>query len=115
MLERTLAAEGYDVTAAPGGGEALAAIERSVPDLLVLDVGLPDLDGFAVCRRIRGKGLARAMVRSALEHPEHQGLRRWALATRDAHGVYQAVGFEPLPSPDRWMYYAPQTDICLSL
>ena len=58
MLERTLAAEGYDVTAAPGGGEALAAIERSVPDLLVLDVGLPDLEGFAVCRRIRGKGLA---------------------------------------------------------
>ena len=48
MLERTLAAEGYDVTAAPDGGEALAAIERSVPDLLVLDVGLPDLDGFAV-------------------------------------------------------------------
>lgn len=63
----------------------------------------------------RGKGLARAMMRFALEHPEHQGLRRWVLATRDAHGVYQAVGFDPLPVPDRWMMYAPQPDICLSL
>jgi two-component system response regulator MprA len=58
MLERTLAAEGYDVAGASGGGAALVAIERSVPDLLVLDVRLPDLDGFAVCRRLRGKGLA---------------------------------------------------------
>src|SRR5881227_3975422 len=58
MLERTLAAEGYDVAAASGGGAALTAIERSVPDLLVLDVGLPGLDGLAVCRRLRGKGLA---------------------------------------------------------
>jgi two-component system response regulator MprA len=57
MLERTLAAEGYDVSVAPAGGAALAAIERSTPELLVLDVGLPDLDGFAVCRRLRAKGL----------------------------------------------------------
>jgi two-component system response regulator MprA len=58
MLERTLAADGYVVVGAGDGGEALAAVERSVPDVLVLDVGLPGLDGLAVCRRIRGKGLA---------------------------------------------------------
>src|SRR5205823_4981704 len=58
MLERTLAAEGYGVAGAGDGGSALAAVERSVPDLLVLDVGLPGLDGLAVCRRLRGKGLA---------------------------------------------------------
>src|SRR5947209_3564765 len=57
MLERTLAAEGYGVAGAGDGGAALAAVERSVPDLLVLDVGLPGLDGLAVCRRLRGKGL----------------------------------------------------------
>jgi len=62
MLERTLAAEGYDVRAAAGGGAALAEIERSAPDLLVLDVGLPDLDGLAVCRRLRGKGLALSVL-----------------------------------------------------
>jgi two-component system response regulator MprA len=58
MLERTLAAEGYDVAGVSDGGGALAAIERAAPDLLVLDLGLPGLDGFAVCRRVRDKGLA---------------------------------------------------------
>ena len=58
MLERTLRAEGYAVTAAGGGGEALAAVERSVPDLVILDVAMPGLDGLSVCRRLRGKGLA---------------------------------------------------------
>src|SRR5437016_2171447 len=57
MLERTLSADGYDVTAASGGGEALAAVERSVPDLVILDVAMPGVDGLAVCRRLRGKGL----------------------------------------------------------
>ena len=51
----------------------------------------------------RGRGLGRAMVRFALAHPEHQGLRRWLLATRSAHGVYQACGFEALDEPERWM------------
>jgi two-component system response regulator MprA len=58
MLERTLAAEGYEVTPASDGGAALAAIERFVPDLVVLDVAMPGLDGLSVCRRIRAKGLA---------------------------------------------------------
>ncbi len=58
MLERTLAAEGYGVSTAPDGGTALASIEQAMPDLVVLDVGLPDLDGLAVCRRLRGQGLA---------------------------------------------------------
>ena len=58
MLDRTLAAEGYAVEVAADGGAALAAVERSVPDLVVLDVGLPGLDGIAVCRRLRAKGLA---------------------------------------------------------
>jgi two-component system, OmpR family, response regulator MprA len=57
MLERTLAAEGYAVRTAADGGGALAAVERSVPDLIVLDVGMPGVDGLAVARRLRGKGL----------------------------------------------------------
>ena len=57
MLERTLAAEGYDVSAAPDGGAALAQVERSLPDVIVLDVAMPGLDGLAVTRRLRAKGL----------------------------------------------------------
>jgi two-component system response regulator MprA len=56
MLERSLLAEGFAVQAVADGGAALAAIERSAPDLVVLDVGLPGMDGLAVCRRLRDKG-----------------------------------------------------------
>jgi two-component system response regulator MprA len=58
MLSRTLTAEGYVVELASDGGAALVALERQLPDLVVLDVGLPGLDGIAVARRTRGKGIA---------------------------------------------------------
>ena len=58
MLERTFAAEGYQVETAVDGGTALVAVERSVPDLLVLDVAMPGLDGLAVCHRLRRAGFA---------------------------------------------------------
>jgi two-component system, OmpR family, response regulator MprA len=57
MLARSLKAEGFEVTVAADGGAALLAAERSAPDLIVLDVGLPGVDGISVCRRLRGKGL----------------------------------------------------------
>ncbi len=58
MLGRTLAAEGFEVTLAPDGGAALVAAQRCAPDVIVLDVAMPGLDGLAVCRRLREKGLA---------------------------------------------------------
>jgi two-component system, OmpR family, response regulator MprA len=58
MLERTLAAEGYAVATAADGGAALAQVERSLPDVIVLDVAMPGLDGLSVTRRLRAKGLA---------------------------------------------------------
>ncbi|MGH8824510.1 MAG: GNAT family N-acetyltransferase [Jiangellaceae bacterium] len=51
----------------------------------------------------RGRGLSRFLVRTLLEHPELITLRRWMLATADAHGVYEALGFTALDDPDRWM------------
>jgi two-component system response regulator MprA len=56
MLERTLAAEGYEVSVAADGGAALAEAERAAPDVIVLDVAMPGLDGLAVARRLRDKG-----------------------------------------------------------
>ncbi len=55
-LERILAFEGYRVTAVNDGAAALAAIDADQPDAIVLDVGMPLVDGFAVCRRLRARG-----------------------------------------------------------
>jgi DNA-binding response OmpR family regulator len=62
MLERSLAAEDFDVTGAPDGGAALVAVEGMAPDLVVLDVAMPGLDGFEVCRRLRAKGLTAGIL-----------------------------------------------------
>ena len=52
-LRRVLALDGYEVRTAEGGAEALDAISSSLPDAVVLDVGMPGLDGLEVCRRLR--------------------------------------------------------------
>jgi two-component system response regulator MprA len=57
MLARTLSAEGFDVTVAADGGAALVEVQRAAPDVIVLDVAMPAIDGLSVCRRLRGKGL----------------------------------------------------------
>jgi GNAT superfamily N-acetyltransferase len=51
----------------------------------------------------QGHGLGKWLVQTILEHPELQGLRRWILATRDAHGLYAQFGFTALENPDRYM------------
>lgn len=53
-----------------------------------------------------GQGIARRLVSAFRAHPDLQGLRRWLLATRDAHGVYAPLGFGALDAPDRWMEIA---------
>ena len=57
MLERSLGAEGFEIAGAADGATALALAERTAPDLVVLDVAMPGLSGFEVCRRLRAKGL----------------------------------------------------------
>ena len=56
MLQAALRHNGFDVTGAADGRTALALAASEQPDLLVLDVMLPDLDGFEVCRRLRADG-----------------------------------------------------------
>jgi GNAT superfamily N-acetyltransferase len=51
----------------------------------------------------RGRGLATRLLRAVVAHPELQGLRRWMLATRDAHGLYAKVGFRPMAHPQWFM------------
>ena len=58
-LEFLLRGAGHDVTVARNGSDALALTEKLRPDLVVLDVMLPVVDGFEVCRRIRGNSATR--------------------------------------------------------
>ncbi len=51
----------------------------------------------------RGKGLGKWLMDCIMQHPSLQGLRRWTLATRDAHGLYAQFGFTPLAAPERFM------------
>ena len=51
----------------------------------------------------QGRGLGRELVRTLQEHEELQGLRRWLLGTKDAHGVYTPLGFTPVDAPERFM------------
>jgi two-component system OmpR family response regulator len=56
MLAAALRHHGFEITAAANGRDALTAVENARPDLLVLDVMMPELDGFEVCRRLRAEG-----------------------------------------------------------
>ena len=56
-----------------------------------------------VLPEFRGQGLAKWLMECIMAHPELQGLRRWLLFTRDAHGLYQKSGFMPLAHPERVM------------
>ena len=58
FLRTSLSANGYQITEAEDGNGALKEAQRSPPDLLVLDLGLPDIDGFEIIRRLREAGSA---------------------------------------------------------
>src|SRR5438132_1735622 len=51
----------------------------------------------------RGRALGRRLIEAVHAHPELQGLRRWLLVTRDAHGLYRRFGWTDLAHPERHM------------
>ena len=55
-LRRVLTLDGYDVQIAEGGAEAIEAVAQAVPDAVVLDIGMPGIDGIEVCERVRRLG-----------------------------------------------------------
>ena len=56
-----------------------------------------------VLNEYRGRALGKWLMETIIAHPDLQGLRRWTLATRDAHGLYEQYGFGTLVHPERWM------------
>jgi GNAT superfamily N-acetyltransferase len=57
-----------------------------------------------VLEPFRGQGLSKWLMECMTGHPDLQGLRRWMLATRDAHGLYRQFGFTEVAHPERWMH-----------
>lgn len=56
---------------------------------------------------LQGNGLSKLLVKTIVEHPELQGLRRFLLATADAHGLYAQYGFKPIDNPAQLMQINP--------
>ena len=56
-----------------------------------------------ILEEYRGRGLSKQLMDAIMAHPDLQGLRKFLLATRDAHGLYAQYGFKPLAMPDRVM------------
>lgn len=53
--------------------------------------------------QFRGNGLSKWLIQTIVDYPNFKGLRRWSLATSDAHGLYRQFGFTPISKPDNWM------------
>jgi GNAT superfamily N-acetyltransferase len=56
-----------------------------------------------ILEEYRGLGLSKLMMQAVVEHSALQGLRRWMLLTRNAHGLYKKVGFTEPKTPERYM------------
>jgi GNAT superfamily N-acetyltransferase len=56
-----------------------------------------------IAEQFRGLGLSKWLMEVIFSHPDLQGFRRWMLGTKDAHGLYEQFGFQPLDKPERIM------------
>ena len=134
LIHNYLSSESYWAT-----GRAREVVERSIENSLPFGIYQgADQVGFArivtdyatfawvadvfVMPEHRGLGLSKWLMEVIITHPELQGFRRWILATKDAHGLYEKFGFTQLRRPERWMerhdpscaespdYWAPQRE-----
>lgn len=80
-------------------GEAQIGLARVITDYATFAY----LCDVFVLEAYRGQGLGKWLMAVVTEHPDLAHLRRFLLATRDAHGLYTQFGFTPLNAPDRWM------------
>lgn len=81
------------------GSGAQVGFARVVSDLATVAY----LGDVFVLETYRGRGLSKFLMECIMRHPALQGLRRWILLTRDAHGLYNQFGFTPLKSAERYM------------
>jgi GNAT superfamily N-acetyltransferase len=82
-----------------GDGDRQIGFARIISDYATIAY----LGDVFVLPEYRRQGLAKWLMECVVSHPQLQGLRRWILGTRDAHGLYAQFGFMPLKSPETFM------------
>jgi CheY-like chemotaxis protein len=93
MMETVLTQRGARVVSAASAAEALACVEREPPDVLLSDIGMPGMDGYAFIRELRGRPGARAIPAAALTAYAHADDRGQAIAA--GYQVHLAKPVEP--------------------
>lgn len=96
----------YDITDNTIAGGKQIGYARVVTDYATFGY----LADVFILTSFRGMGLSKWLMQEIMNCPALQGFRRWMLATRDAHGLYEQFGFTPLPDPGRIMQYNPFTE-----
>jgi GNAT superfamily N-acetyltransferase len=75
---------------------------------LITDYGrFAYLSDVIIAREHRGKGLGQWFARCVTQHPDLSGVKRWMLATDDAHAIYQRAGWQAVAEPGRLMEFRP--------
>ena len=80
-------------------GEKQVGFARVVTDYTTFSY----LGDVFIVQEFRGKGLSKWLMEVIVSHPDLQNFRRWILATKDAHALYEKFGFTQLKFPERWM------------
>jgi CheY-like chemotaxis protein len=93
MMQTVLSQRGAQVTAAASAAEALACVERETPDVLLSDIGMPGMDGYALIRELRERPEARAIPAAALTAYAHADDRGQAIAA--GYQIHVAKPVEP--------------------
>ena len=114
-LEHSLCFGIYDESGSKGPGFANAASPeapqagfcRVVSDLATVAY----LGDVFVLEKYRGRGLSKFLMECTTQHPALEGLRRWILLTRDAHGLYRQNGWKDIVGPERWMEVTPDAPL----
>ena len=97
LLVDILTSEGYNVTSADTGEQALASIAARSPELILLDIRMPSMDGFEVCRRMKARRATREipivfLSEAGKVEERAEGLRRYAADLYRAHHRGSRVG-----------------------
>ncbi len=97
LVRRILQAEGYDIVEAENATEALAFLERELPDLILVDINMPDIDGYTLTRQLKSQERFKAVPIVALTANVMKGDREKSLRAGCDGYIQKPVDVDALP------------------